>query len=54
MPSIGWSGVNLGAIAHWSSANPFSGVMNHAAPSGSLMDKSGFGGCQENATGQNA
>ena len=30
--------------------NAFLGVMNHAAPSGSPADESGFGGCQENAT----
>jgi len=24
--------------------------MNHASPSGNLMDKSGYGGCQENGT----
>lgn len=29
--------------------NVFSGVMNHASLSGSLMDKSGLGGCQKNA-----
>ena len=28
----------------------FSGVMNHVSPSGSPMDESGFGGCQENLT----
>uniref|UniRef100_A0A673XLB6 ATP-dependent DNA/RNA helicase DHX36 n=1 Tax=Salmo trutta TaxID=8032 RepID=A0A673XLB6_SALTR len=33
-----------------SSGKSFSGVMNHASPSGSPTDKSGFGGCQENAT----
>uniref|UniRef100_A0A667WKG5 Uncharacterized protein n=1 Tax=Myripristis murdjan TaxID=586833 RepID=A0A667WKG5_9TELE len=29
-------------------------VMNHAFPSGNLMDESGFGGCQENGTFQTA
>jgi transposase len=38
----------------WSSGNAFSGVMNHASPSGSPTDESGFGGCQENATYPNA
>ena len=28
----------------------FTGVMNHASLSGTLMVKSGFGRCQENAT----
>ena len=45
MPSVCWSGVNLAAIG-----NAFSGVMNHASPSGSLTDESGFGECQEKAT----
>ena len=44
MPNVGWSGVKLAAIRLWSSGNMFSGVMNHASPSGSPMDKSGFGG----------
>ena len=35
MPSGGWSGVKLTAIGLWSSGNAFSGVMNHASPSGS-------------------
>ena len=52
--SVGWSGVNLTAFGLWSSGNVFSGVMNHASPSGSPMDESGFGGCQENATCPNA
>jgi hypothetical protein len=39
-----WSGVKLTAIGLWSSGKAFSGVMNHTSPSGSLMDKSGFGG----------
>ena len=42
--SVGWSGVKLAAIGLWSSGNVFSGVMNHASPSGSPMDKSWFGG----------
>ena len=36
MPSVGWSGVKLAAIGLWGSGNAFSGVMNHASPSGSL------------------
>ena len=43
-------GVKLAAIGLSSRGNAFSGVMNHASPSGNLMDESGFGGCQENAT----
>jgi hypothetical protein len=43
MPSVGWSGVKLAAIGLWSSRNAFSGVMNHASPSGSPTDQSGFG-----------
>jgi hypothetical protein len=54
MPSVSWCGVKLAAIVLWSSGKVFSGVMNHASPSGSAIDKSGFGGCQENTTGQNA
>ena len=53
MPSVGWSGVKLTAIGLWSSGNAFSGVMNHTSPSGGSTDKSGFGGCQENATCHN-
>ena len=45
MPSVGWSGVKLTTIG-----NALSGVMNHASPSGSPTDESGFGGCKENAT----
>jgi hypothetical protein len=30
MSSVGWSGVRLAAIGLWSSANTFSGLMNHA------------------------
>ena len=41
-------------ILLWSNGNTFSGVMNHASPSGSPTDESGFGGCQENTTGLNA
>ena len=41
MPSVGWSGVKLTAIGLWSSGNAFSGVMNHASPSGSRTDESG-------------
>ena len=40
MPSVGWRGVKLAAIEIWSSG------MNHASPSGSPTDESGFGGCQ--------
>uniref|UniRef100_A0A674EDP2 Actin related protein 5 n=1 Tax=Salmo trutta TaxID=8032 RepID=A0A674EDP2_SALTR len=54
MPSVGWSGVKLAAIGLWGSGNAFSGVLNHASPSRSPMDKSGFGECQENATCLNA
>jgi hypothetical protein len=54
MLSIGWSGVKLATIELWSSGNMFSRVMNHGSPSGSLTDKSGFGGCQENTTCLNA
>jgi hypothetical protein len=45
MLNIDWSGVKLDAIGL-----AFSGVMNHASPSGSPTDESGFGRCQENAT----
>ena len=45
IPSVGGDGVKLAAIGLWSSGNAFSGVMNHASPSGSLMDESGVGGC---------
>ena len=54
MPSVGWSGVKLAAIELWSSGNAFSGVVSHASRSGSPTDKSGFGGCQENAICPNA
>ena len=54
MPSAGWSGVKLTAIGLWSSGNVLSGVMNHASPSGSATDASGFGGCQEITTCPNA
>jgi hypothetical protein len=47
MLSVGWSDVKLATIRLWSSGNAFSGVMNHASPSGSLMDGSEFGRCQE-------
>ena len=42
MPSVSWSGVKLTAIGLWSSGNAFSGGINHASPSGSLADESGF------------
>lgn len=35
------------------SGNVFSAMMNHASLSGSLMGKSEFGRCQENATYRN-
>ena len=41
MPSIGWSGVKLTAIGLWSSGNTFSGVLNHASPSGNPTDEFG-------------
>ena len=50
MPSVSWSGVKLAAVGLWSSGNILSGVINHASPSGSPKDESGFSGCQENAT----
>jgi hypothetical protein len=50
----GWNGVKLAVTELWSSGNAFSGVMFHASPFGSPTDKSGFGGCQENATCHNA
>lgn len=34
----------------WSSGNIFFAVMNHASPSGSLMDTFWFAGCQQNST----
>ena len=48
MLSIGCSVVRCATIRLWRSENAFSGVMDHASPSGSPADKSGFGGCQEN------
>ena len=36
MPRVGWYGVKLAATGLWSCGNAFSGVMNHASPSGSL------------------
>ena len=54
MLSIVWSGVTPASIGLWSSGNVFYGVINHTSPSGSPTDKSGFGGCQENATCSNA
>jgi hypothetical protein len=44
MPSVGWSGVKLAAIGLWSSGNAFSGVRNHASPSGSTTNESGLPG----------
>ena len=38
------------ATGLWSSGNVFCGVTNHASLSGSLMDQSGFGECQENVS----
>jgi hypothetical protein len=49
-----WRGIKLAASGYRSSGNAFSGVMNHALPSGSPTDESGFGGCQENTTCPNA
>ena len=49
MPSV-----KLADIWLWSCGNAFSGVMNHASPSGSPTGESGFGGCQENTTYTNA
>ena len=40
MPSVSWSGVNLAIIGLWRSGNAFSGVMDHALPSGTVE----FGG----------
>ena len=45
----GLSCVKLSTIGIWSSGNAFSGVMNDASPSGSPMDKSGFGRCLADA-----
>ncbi|CDQ92018.1 unnamed protein product [Oncorhynchus mykiss] len=42
MPSVGWSDVNLATIGLWISGNTFSGVINHASPSGSPTDESGL------------
>ena len=53
-PKITMRNAKLAAIGLWSSGNVFSGVMNHASPSGSPTDESVFGGCQENATCPNA
>ena len=50
----GWNGVKLAVTELWSSGNAFSGVMYPASTFGSPPDKSGFGGCQENATCHNA
>lgn len=44
MPSVRWGGVKHAV---------FSGVMNHALLAGSLIDETGFGKCQGNATYQN-
>ena len=40
--NVVWSVVKLAAIGLWSSGNAFSGVMNHASPSGSPMDNLGL------------
>ncbi|KAI9525251.1 hypothetical protein NQZ68_009931 [Dissostichus eleginoides] len=50
MPSVGWSGVKNAATGLWSRGNVFCGVTNHASLSGSLMDQSEFGECQENVS----
>uniref|UniRef100_A0A0E9WYW8 Uncharacterized protein n=1 Tax=Anguilla anguilla TaxID=7936 RepID=A0A0E9WYW8_ANGAN len=51
--SVGWSVIKHTAIGLCSSGHAFSGVMNPASLSGSLMDESGFGECQ-NANCPNA
>jgi len=43
MQSVGCSGVKHTATGLQSSGDAFSGVTNHASPSGKLMDESGFG-----------
>ena len=50
MQSAGCSGVKHAATGLQSSGDAFSGMTNHASPSGNLMEESGFGGCQENGT----
>lgn len=50
MPSIGWSGVKHSASELRRSGNMFCGVTNHASLSGSLMDESGLGKCQQIVT----
>lgn len=47
-----WNGLKHATTAFWRSGTFFSGAMNHTSLSDSLMDKSGFGWCQENATHQ--
>lgn len=47
MQSAGCSGVNHAATAHHSSGDVFSEETIHASMFGSLIDKSGFGGCKE-------
>ena len=42
MPSVGWSGVKLATIGLWISGNTFSGVINHASPSGCLTTNLGL------------
>ena len=54
MPSAGCSGVKHTLPLDSGTVQTFSGVKNHAAISGSLMDEPGFGGCEENATYENA
>lgn len=46
MPSVGLRGVKHTASEFQSSGNVFSEVMTRALLSSSLLDKSGFGGCQ--------
>lgn len=48
MQSVRWSGKMYAATGLWRHEEVFSGVTNHV--SGNLMDKSGFGGCQEQYT----
>lgn len=50
MPSFAWSSRKLTATGPWSGENVFCQVTIEAALSGSLMDGSGFGRCQEDVT----
>lgn len=44
-----WSGIKHVPTRPWSSANMFSGVMNHILLLNNIMDSSGFGRCPQNA-----